>query len=57
MKLTAENVYKLAHEMILNIEPFAAKDDREARDLLMYSAGITDMAQAVVEALQEVRNV
>ena len=57
MKLTDAMVYKLEHELLLNLEPFAAKDDREAGDLAMYAAGVVDMAQAVVEALREVKNV
>ena len=57
MKLTEDNVRKIALEIILDLEPFACRDDREVSDLAMYTAGVAQMAQALIEALQEVRNV
>ena len=57
MKLTDANVRKIALEILLDIEPFAVRDDRDARDLLMYSAGVTQMAEAVIAAMQEAKNV
>ena len=57
MKLTDDNVRKIAFEIILDLEPFAAKDDREASDLAMYTAGVVQMAQAVEEALREGKDV
>lgn len=56
MKLTDANVYKLEHELIQEMGVFTAANDREARDLTMWIAGVNAMAQAVVEALREVRN-
>lgn len=57
MKLTDDNVRKIALEIILDLEPFAAKDDRKASDLAMYTAGVVQMAQSVIDAMQEVKNV
>lgn len=57
MKLTDANVYLIEHNLIQGMEMFVVGDDRQARDLTMYVAGVNDMAQAVVEALREVKNV
>jgi hypothetical protein len=56
MKLTDANVYLIEHNLIQNLDVFVVGEDRHARDLAMYVAGVNDMAQAVVEALKEVKN-
>lgn len=57
MRLTDAMVYKMEHNILLDLEFWAFTDDHEARDVSMYIAGVRDMAQAVVEALREVKNV
>lgn len=57
MKLTDANVYKLEHKILLDLEFWCMKDEREAKDAAMYIAGVRDMAQAVIDALREVKNV
>lgn len=57
MKLSDAIVYKLEHNLIQEMDVFSVSGDEEARDLTMWIAGVNDMAQAVVEAMQEVRNV
>lgn len=56
MKLTDAMVYKLEHKLISDMDVFSVDGDEEARDLTMWIAGVNSMAQAVVEALQEVKN-
>ena len=56
MKLTEANVYKLEHDLIQEMNVFTAVGDEEARDLTMWIAGVNAMAQAVIEALKEVKN-
>lgn len=57
MKLTDANVYLIEHRLIQDIDAFTAAGDREARDVAMWIAGVNAMAQAMVEALREVKNV
>lgn len=57
MKLTEYAVYKLEHKLIQDMDVFVSESDEEARDLTMWIAGVNAMAQAVVEAMQEVKNV
>lgn len=57
MKLTDAMVYKLEHNILLDLEFWAFTGDHEARDVAMYVAGVRDMAQAVIDAMQEVKNV
>ena len=54
---TDANVYKLEHELILNTEIWSFVDKKEMVQGLFYIAGINTMAQAVVEALREVKDV
>lgn len=57
MKLTDYAVYKLEHDLIREMDVFTAAGDEEARDLTMWIAGVNTMAQVVIEALREVKNV
>lgn len=57
MKLTDYAVYKLEHNLILEMDVFTAAGDEEARDLTMWIAGVNAMAQAVIEAIEEAKNV
>lgn len=56
MKLTDANVYKLEHELILDTNIWSFVDKEETVKGLFYIAGINNMAQAVVEALREVKD-
>lgn len=57
MKLTESIVHKLEHNLIRDMDVFTASGDEEARDLTMFIAGVNAMAQAVIEAMREVKNV
>ena len=54
MKLTEDNVFRIEHNLIRDIELW---DDLENQDrnieLLTYISGINDMAQAIVRGLKE----
>ena len=54
MKICENNVLKVQHDLILKSLIWECpKEDREA--LLMYIAGVNDMAQATIEAIQELK--
>ena len=56
MKVNEYNVLKLQHDILRNSLIWECpKEDREA--LLMHIAGVNDMAQAVIEAIQELKKV
>ena len=57
MKLTDANVYKLEHKIIQELDIWSLRTPEEIRDVLYCIAGINMMADDVVEALQEVKNV
>lgn len=57
MKLTDDMVYKMEHNILLDLEFWTFTGDHEARDVSMYIAGVRDMAQAVIDAMREVKNV
>jgi NAD(P)H-flavin reductase len=59
MKLTDANVYLIEHKLVRDICAgcFDVTDTQADRDTLLYVCGVNDMAQAVVEALREVKNV
>ena len=53
MKVNEHNVLMVQHDIIRNSLIWdCPKEDREA--LLMYIAGVNDMAQAVIEAMREI---
>lgn len=56
MKLMDADVYLIEHKILLDLEFWVFANDRDAKDTAMYIAGVRDMAQAVVEALREVKN-
>lgn len=56
MKVNEHNVLMVQHDILRNSLIWECpKEDREA--LLMYIAGVNDMAQAVIEAIQELKKV
>lgn len=59
MKLTDANVYLIEHKLIQDMcrGYFETGNPDTIRDTTMYIAGANDMAQAVVEALREVKDV
>ena len=53
MKFTEDNVLRVEHKLIQDQLIWDChKDDREA--LLMYIAGVNDMAQSIIEAMREI---
>lgn len=56
MKLTDADVYLIEHKILLDFDLWDLPE-RQARDTVMYIAGVRDMEQAVVEALREVKDV
>lgn len=54
MKLCEDNVLIVQHDLLRKSLIWECpKEDREA--LLMYIAGVNDMAQATIEAIQELK--
>lgn len=56
MKFTDANVYLIEHLLIQDSNPLEVHTPEQARDALMYIAGINAMAQAVIEGMREVKN-
>ena len=58
MKLTDANVYLIEHKIVRDmcLGCFETENPDTIRDTTMYIAGVNDMAQAVVEALREVKD-
>ena len=56
MKLTDANVYKLEHQLIQETNIWSFVEEKEMVQGLFYVAEINAMAQALIEALQEVNN-
>ena len=56
MKLTDAMVYKLEHDILMDFDLWDLPGE-QARYTIMYIAGVRDMAQAVIDAMQEVKNV
>lgn len=58
MKFTEDNVYRVEHQQISDLVPWDFRDNnRSARDAFMYILGVHEMADAIIEAMREVKNV
>ena len=55
MKFTDANVYLIEHLLIQDSNPLEVHTPEQARDALMYIAGINAMTQAVIEGMREVQ--
>lgn len=54
MKFTEENVLKVEHLLISDLVIWEVPDDEKA-NVAMYIAGVHDMAQALIEAMEKVK--
>ena len=56
MKLTKENVLKIQHQLISSCCIWErTEDDKGADKIAMYICGINDMAQEIMDAIDEIR--
>ena len=56
MRLTEDNVYRIEHKIIREIDIWDdLEDEKRNIALLAYVSGINDMAKAIVDALEELR--
>ena len=51
-KLSSENVRMIEHEILADLE-FWAYENKDAEKTLTYTAGIHDMANAVIKAIKK----